>query len=247
MTSPRDPMLGSCILTACLLALGCGGAETNSTDQSGTGATTPGNGGAAAPPADAQPVSVARESLELGEYLPPLDDGRIELAEPAKWKRFPRSNDFVARFYLENSTSLPRILVTAEPSTLPDTTAENLSELLKQVHSELADSQSVLESPLPMIIGGRPFVRYVTKVAFRMQGAERQMLTTVVGGRRYKIDLQLKTRTINDFKAAGYAVGASLRAAETDTPPAPMPDADLDPGADPKAAPEPQPEEPAKK
>lgn len=218
----------ACLLT---LAAGCGGDGESPERPSAVD-----QGPAGTPVVSDEVVEVEAEGLPIGEYLPPLDGGRIELAQPAGWKRFPRKAEYVARFYEEFASSLPRVLVTAsDAATTEAATRENLPQLLEQVRQEVGQKESLLEAPLPMVIGGRPCVRYVLKVTYHNAPAERQVLVTVLNGRRYEIDLQIKADTIQQYKTAGYAVAASLR--PLDAPPAA-------PGAEPAPA-EPAPAEPA--
>ncbi|MCA9178222.1 MAG: hypothetical protein KDB14_27345 [Planctomycetales bacterium] len=194
-----------------MLATGCGGKSADSgKDQSGE-----------TEPSEAQVIEITVDDLPIGEYLPPLDDGRVELAEPKDWKRFARDNKYVARFYEEDPGALPRIIVSAEDSPyegIADVDDSNHLDLLAAVVAEVSDKSSMYERPLLVHLGERYFVRYVLKAKLGVEGAERQILVTVLGGRKYEIDLQINARTIQSNKAKGYAVAASLRAAPPAAP-----------------------------
>ena len=203
---------------------GCGGSDTGPGDDS----SQPNANNSTAEPEGFSPVAIAGDDLPIGDYLPPLDEGRVELADPKGWKRFPRSKDYVARFFYTNSKSLPRIIVTSADSPydgITEATSDNHEALLKAVVAEVGDKGSLLETPLAVTIGDRPYIRYVLSARLGPEGAERQVLVTVLGGRKYEVDLQIKKRTIQEFKTAGYAVAASLRKAESSLPQTPVPPA----------------------
>lgn len=174
--------------------------------------------------------------LPIGDYLPPLDEGRVELADPSNWQRFPRSKKYLARFYRGMSSSLPWLIVTADDSPYEGITEvgeDNYQQLLEAVAADVSQRPSLIESPLPMKIGDNYCVRFVLKASLNKHAAEQQILVTVLGGRRYTIDLQIAKGTMEDYKRAGYAVAASLRPASTS-----LPQPDLPPEPEETAAPD---------
>ena len=107
-----SPRLGIALLLAALLA-GCSddkaGEKTSvnpSTDSADTGTA---NGTVNIP-------SFAKADLvQLGGYLPPLDEDRIKVAPPVDWKVQPRSKDYVTQFvYIKKSRNLPLPRITIE-------------------------------------------------------------------------------------------------------------------------------------
>ena len=207
---PPSRQLLICLAFLFPFAHGCGGGDEGGTSNP--------------PPAAPSLVTVAADELEIGEYLPPLDEARIELADPTGWERFPRSKKYLARFYRGSSSTLPWIIVTADDSPyegIQDTTADNYELLLEAVTAEVNERPSLWETPLAMKIGDNYYIRYVLKATLNQHAAGQQILVTVVGGRRYTVDLQFIKGTILDFKSAGYAVAASLRPATTSLPAAP--------------------------
>ncbi|MDP6442280.1 MAG: hypothetical protein QGG36_25120 [Pirellulaceae bacterium] len=181
----------------------------------------------AAPPT-AAPVETVRVSVsdeDVGGAMPPLDDGRIQLAPPDGWRARPRKTGFVVRFYFNANLTVPRIHVTAEDAAFaePEVTEENLHGFVTHVAERLEGEGAPLVEPvIPMVVGETPCARYVKKLRIRLTSAEgeqsltveRQILETVIASRRYTIDLQTPLGKIPEFRQAGYAVAASLASAE---------------------------------
>src|SRR5262245_45567867 len=75
---------------------------------------------------------VAADALpDHADYLPPLDDGRIEIPGPKDWQRLPREVKYLARYVKESKLGLPRILVTVDASDfegLETVNEENIKE-----------------------------------------------------------------------------------------------------------------------
>lgn len=152
----------------------------------------------------------------LEDYLPPLDDGRIELAAPKDWTTMSREAKYVARFIKGDALSLPRILVTVDPSDIDglDTADEdNVTELARQTAANLKQRKAaLLEDARPMLLGDNAFARYVLKSKYRGAPIERQMLQTVVDGRLYTVDLQVATsEDLKKYRDDAYAVAAGLK------------------------------------
>jgi len=178
-----------------------------------------GCGGGPTKPVDPFAVKVAKDGqgydLSVGDKLPPLDEGRIELAAPEGWKPMSRSSQYVIRFDRGGQLSLPRIEVDAEdsPYDIETLTSENVEEFARILDKEVA-GPAILEPPKPMIIGGMPCVRYV--VAVRLQtrtgvlDAERQVIETIFKNRLYRVNLLILEGEILKYRDAAYAVVASL-------------------------------------
>ncbi len=201
---------GICLAALFVLA-GCGG----STD-------TPSANGGGGPGVK---VVSANTLPPLGDYLPPLDSGRIEVAPPKDWKVPPRGAQYLARFVAADSSDLPRIEITGEDSSygeIQTLTKDDLQKFADLISKELADRQDVLEPALPMIIGDTPYVRHVRKSLINFRGTsfdrkvpvERQILQTITGGRVYTVDLQVADGTLAQNpqnRDAAYAVAAGIR------------------------------------
>ena len=154
----------------------------------------------------------------LDEYLPPLDDGKLELAGPKDWKRMSREAKYLARFVKGDPLGLPRVLVTAEQADIAQfetADEENVVEFANIIGARLKDGKAtVLEPSRPMMIGQHAFARYVLRAKFKNANIERQMLQTLVGGRLYTIDLQVADGELlkhREHRDAAYAVAAGLK------------------------------------
>lgn len=206
-------LVGCFVAAQCLSSLvGCGGSNDS------------GNGSSDLPPT--KKVSVSKLP-PLDDYLPPLDDGKVQIAPPKGWKVMGREKNYLTRFYLSDQIGFPRILITVDASMLEgiDTvTPENVSELASATAASLKERKAaVLEAPRPMIIGDNALVRYVLKAKQRDVALEKQMLQTVVNGRLYTVDLQVNAGDIEKHRDAAYAVAAGLKFSSGGAPAEPPP------------------------
>ncbi len=215
---------------AALMTTGCTGSSTP-----GTPATSGGSPSVATPtagrPADttaksgpAQPgtakgvIRVPQDKLAIGDYMPPLDDDRVEIAKPQGWQALPRDSAYLTRFFQTNRNGLPRIEITVEPRTygeIESVTADNVEQFAKLVAKDLGDLE-LIENVLPLQIGETACARYVGRVDLKLAAgqtinAERQRLLVLQGGRLYTIDLLVLPNTLRQSRDAAYAVCASLR------------------------------------
>jgi len=221
-------------LISIVLATGCGGsgkpaAQTPPTPADNGGPVVPGATDSAsspiAPAAKPGLTKIPPEKLAIGDYMPPLDDDRVEIAKPVGWQALPRDSDFLTRFYQTNRNGLPRIEITVEPRTYGDlttVTAENVESFVKLVAAELGDLE-LIENVIPLQIGDTSCARYVGRVDLNLQGgqkiiAERQRLLVLRDSRLYTIDLLVLPNTLLRSRDAAYAVCASLRFGEAKQP-----------------------------
>ncbi|MCB1104276.1 MAG: hypothetical protein KDK74_06040 [Cephaloticoccus sp.] len=163
---------------------------------------------------------VDASGFTLGEYLPPLDAGKIEIAVPDGWKPLPRDSKYVVRFANVNSGGgLPRIEVIVEESSLggiADLTEDNVIDFASAVGKHLQESgTAVIEPPLPMVIGSVPCARYVSHLKLKIgEGTllvERQTLALLHGGRLYQINLLVEVDQLVESRDAAYAICAGIR------------------------------------
>jgi hypothetical protein len=201
-----------------LAVAGCGG----------SGERSSGGGSGAAPSADSAGDIKVRtvESLpEVGDYLPPLDDGRIEVAPPEGWNLLPRRANYVAGFVKGKASEMPRITLTAWDTPLPEVTelTEANADLLEAelVRQFKKDKKAIQEPPLPIVLGDTLYLRYV-RLAKTTSGSNLviQALETVRGGRLYSIELfaDVDAARAEEYEASltkwrdhGYAVAAHLK------------------------------------
>jgi hypothetical protein len=158
-------------------------------------------------------------SVELANYLPPLDGGRIEIAPPANWRTMPRDSNYVTRFYKTDRNGLPRIEVKVEERSFGDistVTRDNVQRFAELVAADLKTQGTELVEPvIPLVLGEVPCARYVTSLKLKMGdktiSAERQRLLVLNAGRLYTIDLLVLPATLKRSRDAAYAVCSSMR------------------------------------
>jgi hypothetical protein len=195
-------------------------------------------GGTTGPPAKEQPAesTIKRRTADklpaVGDYLPPLDDGKIELAPPAKWNTMPRDARYLARFVAGKASELPRITVTAWDSPLvevADLDESNAGLLTGQLIKEMKrDKKTVVEMPKPIYLGETLFVRHVRRA--KMPSGDNvvvQGLDTIRAGRIYTIELialidspraEEYEASLTKYRDEAYAVAANLKFDGASTP-----------------------------
>ncbi len=209
---------------AAVLVAGCGGGDGggngNGGSTNGGPAPATGSGGG-----DGEIKQYKLSELpKLGDPLPPLDGGRVQLAPPTGWHVLPRSSDYVTGFYKTDRNKLPRIIIDGAdeadgPATL---TAAELPAFVKKIEAEvnkdLTDNEVLLEPVRPLILGDTPCARYVRAAKIRVLSsavaAEQMFLVTVLNGRRYTLRLQVAKGELLGARDACYSVAAHLKPAE---------------------------------
>jgi hypothetical protein len=170
-----------------------------------------GCGKSAEPPAAESPIrQIDVDSLPaLGEYLPPLDGGRIEIAGPAEWELLPRKGDYVVLFRADSNDDYPMILVKAADSSEP-LTGENV----------VAFASALGGSARPAAVGSR--VGALQLKRGKEPGSidrilEQLIFTTVIGERTYTLELRTRQGRIGECQDMLFAVVAGLRQAGTES------------------------------
>jgi hypothetical protein len=153
--------------------------------------------------------------IGIGEYMPPLENGNLEIASPEGWDWARPGGDYLVGFVPRGSdmNSLPRILVSADDPPYPDfqrVTKDNMGEFAKAVSDSLAD-QKLAEPAQALLLGENPFCRTVTFAKRKNAVVSRQILETVVAGRRYTVTLEVYERQFDKYRDAAYAVAMSMR------------------------------------
>ncbi len=182
-------------LVGCFVIAGCGKSQPAASNTPAASSPAP---AAAAPeetPASTPVVTEVKKvdaaGFTLGAYLPPLDDGRIEIAPPADWSLLLRDSKYVVRYYEESRNGLPRIDVVVEENGdlgMTDATETNVAEFTAAVAKEMeAGGTTLIESPVPMVIGSVPCARIVSKLKLKIGAGtilvERQTLALLHAGR----------------------------------------------------------------
>lgn len=173
------------IVGLCTIA-GCGGGdETESVDD------------AAEEQVERAPSTIKRRELDslakVGSYLPPLDEGRVEVAPPSGWRPLPRDSKYLARFVQEEANELPRIVALVDDSPSPEVSeanAENIGELIKPLTAEAKKGKrKVVEPVRPIALGDRVFARHVRIARFNDEPCAIVSLQTVSDSRLYTFEL----------------------------------------------------------
>lgn len=180
------------------------------------------------PAADEPPAVKTYQAADLPAVADPLpsflDNGRVELSPPAKWKVLSRHSQYLARFTkYPDPNKLPRITVSAmpAPSGIVDVTEDNMAEFAAQMQAraEGVKNRRMLEPCRPVILGDIPWSRHVRYISASGPAAV-QALETARGGRLYVIELTVAAKEDSDeaFAAAilterdtAYAVAANWR------------------------------------
>lgn len=200
----------------CLALAGCG-------DSGPTPTTTP----AAQKPAKPTIATIsAKEIGTPGDFLPPLDGQRVELAAPKGWVAAARDKKFVAQFTSRSGAAYPRILVTAKDASGSESlTGKNIKAFASKVQDELNQgsvdededaeppSEAALPAVKPLRIGDQYWVETLRKAHAKKTALERWILVTVVGDRQYTVELRAYIGSLNANRPQVLAVAASLRKA----------------------------------
>jgi hypothetical protein len=192
------------VATMCLaLATGCEVSTSTNTgngDSGGSGVKT---------------YAISDIGTPVGDYMPPLDGGNLEIAAPQGWTWGRPGGDYLTGFHPDGSTmnNLPRILVAVEPSPLPgvSTVAESqLDQLVDAVNTSLEGQE--LKAPVePVVFGQNVCVRYGQLARRKNAIVARQIIKTVGGGRLYTVTLESYDRQFATNRPAAYAVAAGMK------------------------------------
>ena len=228
------------VLSVALLLGGCPGAGTTggSAGRSGAGA---GGSGSADDPAG-----------KIGEYMPPLDGGKLEVAAPKGWDWANPGGDVLVAFKPKDAelNSLPRVLLSVAESDsvgIDDVTPDNVEAFARQLSDSLPEPKP--KEPVRAVnLGEHHFARYVTFGKRRNQVVAQQTLMTVVGGRVYTLRLEVYQHQFDKYQAALSTVAASMKFAGDVAADAAAP-AEEPPAAEPASKPteEAKPDQPAEK
>jgi hypothetical protein len=155
---------------------------------------TPATPEAAAPVEEAGIKRRAAEDLPaVGEYLPVLDDGRVEIAPPEGWIDRPRTSKFLAAFTKDKASEYPLIRVTADSSPVPvlgDLSEENADEFATVFDDKYKKKAASFPEPSrPIYLGDKLYLRQVRLVAIKDHRLVLQSLATIEKGRMYKVEL----------------------------------------------------------
>ena len=201
-----------CLLyAAVVIVVGC----TKRADQRASGSAR----------ADEAPIK-HRELASLpavGDYLPSLDEGRIEVAPPAEWNVI-RSPKTLVVFAKGKVSELPRIVVTADvaPAESPtELTEDNAWSIAAEHDKQLrAGKKLVEERGLPIVLGETVFIRHVRRAEMSRSPVVVQSLETLRAGRLYTVELIAEIdasraadyhESLTKWRDFAYAVAANIK------------------------------------
>ena len=165
---------------------------------------------------------------EIGDYSPPIDDGRLEAAPPAGWNVLPRGKTYLIGFAKGKASELPRIVINAgePPADNPaELSSENATEFAAAENNVLraaakAGQKKVAEYYRPIVLGEITYIQHVRYAQLGNAPCIIQGLETIRGGRLYMVELIAEIdaprpeeydRSLAKWRGEVYAVAASLR------------------------------------
>jgi hypothetical protein len=159
---------------------------------------------------------------ELGDYLPPLDNDRLELAPPEGWHVPSASSKYVVRVQKSDKDTYPSVTVTAEDyggKGVQNVSQENVKEFAAQVADAVNKDKSAVQ---PRKIGDFVGVAYAKRAKIR-QPVTRILdvlyLETVVAGRKYRFELRSEEGSLDKDRPYLYAVVNGTRFLEAASEP----------------------------
>ncbi len=205
----------------CLAVIGC---EQRSGDKGAKSASGGSSGGGV------KEFPLADLQEKIGDYMPPLEGGGLEIAAPRGWVWSRAGSEHLVGFHEKDSSlnNLPRILVSVEDSPFPgiaDVNDGNISDLVAQVSKSLAGKE--LKEPVsPVTLGKTSCARFVDYAKKGNAVVARQTLKTVAGNRLYTIRLDVHAPQFSKYEQAAYAVAASMKFSGTTVDVSPSDEAD---------------------
>src|SRR5262245_61207688 len=190
-----------------------------------------GCGGGSAPAAGTQSELIRRDVASLpaiGDYLPPVDDGKLEAAPPVGWNVMRRGRTFLIGFAKGKASELPRIVINAgqppegSPTTLTEASAAAFAALQDQELRAAAKlgTKRLDEYNRPIVLGGTVFIRHVRQATLADAPCVIQSLQTIQNGRLYTVELiaEIEAARAEEYEKSlakwrdfGYAVAANLK------------------------------------
>jgi len=148
----------------------------------------------------------------LDEYLPPLDEGRIEVAPPKGWYLPPRSAKYLFRVQRTSKEALPVIALTGQD--WPEFSALDSKTTGQFIKALASEHQKDPKTYRPIQIANRTWVAYRRRA--REPGRVARVLDvlaleTVVGGRRYTLRLVCEASELDQWEPYLQAVAQGIR------------------------------------
>jgi hypothetical protein len=176
-------------------------------------------------PRTATPDRAVESLPELGDYLPPLDNARVEVAPPAGWHVPSRDSRFVVRFTPSPDASYPSILLTAEDHEgVAEVTGENVDAFVQEVDAAMNKDASSAKSSAraaPLVsgkfVGAMYQKRAKVKADMATRTVDRLIFETVAAGRKYRLELRTERGTVDRYRGELLAVAEGIRFLERES------------------------------
>jgi len=171
-----------------------------------------GKGPPASSPRKRPAAASVQELPALADYLPPLDGERIEFAPPSGWDVPPASSSYIVRAQKSPRETYPTIIVTADDfEGIADVSKENVKEFAGQVAAAAGKDKAALT---PMSFGESVWVAYRKRAKVRKPVTrilDVLYLETVVGGRKYRLELRCEEGTLEKSQPYAFAVARGIK------------------------------------
>ncbi len=152
---------------------------------------------------------------KIGDYMPPLDGGKLEIAAPKGWDWANPGGGALVAFKPKEAeiNALPRVLLSVADSEFPridDVTSSNVEDFVRLLAASITD-QKPKESARAVTVGGRQFARYLVLGKRRNQVVAQQFLATVAGGRVYTLRLEVYQAQFDKYKSVLNVIASSMK------------------------------------
>jgi hypothetical protein len=152
---------------------------------------------------------------KIGDYMPPLDGGKLEIAAPKGWDWANPGGGALVAFKPKEAeiNALPRVLLSVADSEFPgidDVTSSNVEDFVRLLAASITD-QKPKEAARAVTIGGRQFARYLVLGKRRNQVVAQQYLVTAAGGRVYTLRLEVYQAQFDKYKSVLNVIAASMK------------------------------------
>ena len=177
-------------------------------------------------PRTATPDRTVESLPALGDYLPPLDNARVEVAPPAGWHVPSRDSRFVVRFTPSPEASYPSILLTAEDHQgIAEVTGENVDAFVREVDAAMNKDGLRRRNRPPgprrwfpaKFVGAMYQKRAKVKADMATRMVDRLILETVAAGRKYRLELRTEQGTVDRYRGDLLAVAEGIRFLERES------------------------------
>ncbi|MCH8921913.1 MAG: hypothetical protein IIA67_02055 [Planctomycetes bacterium] len=188
-----------------------------------------------------QSISIANKTdpatvppSELSATIKPysVEDHTLEIFVPLGWDmQRSRASEYLVRFTVGRYNSIT-VRKSEKYSALQDVAEENQTQFVEQIQKaldeELKNPEALVQKVAPITLPGiapegepanpRPFIgaHYILRVTAKKKNGtplnlDQLVLVTVVGGRKYTVQLRTHVKLIHEKRPAAHAVAAGMK------------------------------------